>query len=110
MGKKRRRPYLPNNWELYKDAPDDMFMNHTFEELMDWKVAGWELPSSVYCIIRTMDVNTKKVKEYHYKRRGAARNKVYKLMQEGRHEFTICDSEAIHHLLPEYDDDELEED
>ena len=60
----KKKPYYPNNWQAFKDAPDEMFCDHTFDELMDWKVAGWELPSSVYCIIRTMDVNTKKVKEY----------------------------------------------
>ena len=107
---KKKKPYYPNNWQAFKDAPDDMFMNHTFDELMDWKVAGWELPSSVNCIIRTMDVNTKKVKEYHYKRPGAARNKVKKLMDEGRHEFTLVDADSIHHLSPRYDDDETEED
>ena len=106
---KKKKPYYPNNWQAFKDAPDDMFMNHTFDELMDWKVAGWELPSSVNCIIRTMDVNTKKVKEYHYKRPGAARNKVKKLMDEGKHEFTLVDAESIHHLSPKYDD-ELDED
>ena len=42
---------FPNNWKAYKDAPDDMFEPHTFEEVMDWKVAGWELPSSGNCLI-----------------------------------------------------------
>ena len=41
------KPYYPNNWEAYKEAPDEMFEPHTFEEVMSWKVAGWELPSSV---------------------------------------------------------------
>ena len=57
-GKKR---YYPNNWQEYKDSDDDMFDTHTFEELMTWKVGGWELPSSVACIIRVSDVNTGKV-------------------------------------------------
>ena len=108
---KKKKPYYPNNWQAFKDAPDDVWKDPpSFDELMDWKVGGWELPSSVYCIIRTMDVNTKKVKEYHYKRPGAARNKVNKLMEEGRHEFTLVDADSIHHLTPRYDDDETEED
>ena len=49
--------YYPNNWEHYKDAPDEMFEPHTFEEVMSWKVAGWELPSSVCCIIRAETVS-----------------------------------------------------
>ena len=108
--RKKKKPYYPNNWQAYKDAPDEIWKDPPrFDELMDWKVAGWELPSSVNCIIRTMDVNTKKVKEYHYKRPGAARNKVNKLMEEGKHEFTLVDAESIHHLTPRYDD-ETEED
>ena len=107
---KKKKPYYPNNWQAYKDAPDEVWKYPPrFDELMDWKVGGWELPSSVYCILRTMDVNTKKVKEYRYKKPGAARNKVNKLMEEGRHEFTLVDADSIHHLSPKYDD-ELDED
>ena len=106
----RKKPYAPNNWQAFKDAPDSLFERHTFEEVMEWKVAGWELPSSVHCIIRTTNVDTKKVKEYHYKRDSAAKALVKRIMKEGRHEFTICDSESIHHLYPEYKDDEIDED
>ena len=28
------KAYYPNNWEHYKDAPDEMFEPHTFEEVM----------------------------------------------------------------------------
>ena len=102
---KKKKPYYPNNWQAYKDAPDEVWKDPPrFDELMDWKVGGWELPSSVYCILRTMDVNTKKVKEYRYKKPGAARNKVNKLMEEGRHEFTLVDADSIHHLSPKYDE------
>ena len=68
------KPYYPNNWEAYKAAPDEAFVPHTFEELMSWKVAGWDLPSSVCCIIRA---ETKgKVKEFVYQKQYAAENKV----------------------------------
>ena len=86
MSKKRKngnmakRKDFPNNWQEYKDADDDMFHEHTFEEIMSWKVAGWELPSSVCCIIRTSDVETKKVKEYVYQKRSAAQAKVDQLI------------------------------
>ena len=78
------KPYYPNNWEAYKDAPDDAFESHTFEEIMSWKVAGWELPSSVCCIIR-------------------AENKVKSLMAEGA-EFTVCTDSAIHFISPDSTD------
>lgn len=95
------RAYYPNNWEAYKAAPDEAFERHTFEELMSWKVAGWELPSSVCCIIRA---ETKgKVKEYVYQKQYAAENKVKSLMAEGA-EFTVCTDEAIHFVSPDSTD------
>lgn len=92
------KPYFPNNWQDYKDAPDDMYQRHTFEEIMTWKVANWELPSSVDCIIRVSDTKTGKVKEHVYQRRGAAENKVRELLRTPGIEFTVCDHEQIHHL------------
>ena len=96
----KKKPYLPNNWLEYKNAPDELFLQHTYDEFMDWKVAGWALPSSVSCILRVTDVNTKKVKEYTYQRRHAAEKKVKQLMKSSDKEFTICDSENIHVLYP----------
>ena len=93
--------YFPNNWEHYKDAPDEMFEQHSFEEIMDWKVGGWELPSSVCCIIRVRDSKTYKVEEHVYARRSAAQAKVSQLMHTPDIEFTVCDHEAIHHLICE---------
>ncbi len=95
-----KRKEFPNNWQEYKDADDSMFIEHTFEEIMSWKVAGWELPSSVCCVIRTSDVNTKKVKEYVYQKRSAAQAKVNELINTPDVEFTVVDHESIHFLTP----------
>ena len=95
-----KRKEFPNNWQEYKDADDDMFHKHTFEEIMSWKVAGWELPSSVCCIIRTSDLNTGKVKEYVYQKRSAAQAKVNALIDTPDIEFTVVDHESIHFLTP----------
>ena len=57
-----KAPYFPNNWKKFKDAPPEMFTPHMFIEVMDWKVAGWELPSDVCCIIRATHLKTSKVK------------------------------------------------
>ena len=92
--------YYPNNWEQYKDAPDEMFEPHLFEEVMEWKVAGWELPSSVCCIIRVRDSKTYKIKEHTYMRETAAQNKVRQLMKNPDIEFTVCNHDAIHHVSP----------
>ena len=73
--------YYPNNWQEYKDADEDMFVRHSFDELMTWKLANWELPSSVCCIIRIENTRTGKIKEHVYQN-GAADRKIAKLMQD----------------------------
>lgn len=95
-----KKPYFPNNWDEYYNSDDSMFIPHTFEELMTWKVAGWELPSSVCCIIRVSDLRTKKVKELVYQQRAAAQNMVNRLINTPEIEFTVADHEAIHFVSP----------
>lgn len=102
-----KKPYFPNNWRMYKDSPDEFFMPHTYDEVMDWKVAGWELPGDVSCMIRTTNLKTGKVKEHIYKRQHAAEDFVRHLMDEKTHEFVVCTHEALHYVGPstEFDDD-----
>ena len=103
------KKYFPNNWQKFKDAPDDLFMPHTFNEIMDFKIAAWELPSNVCCVIRESDLETKKVKEYVYQRKSAAENKVKQLMQKDGIEFTVCTPEQIHFVsqldITDYEDE-----
>ena len=100
---------MSNNWQKWKDAPEDLFMPHTFDEIMDWKVAAWELPSNICCVIREADLQTKKVKEYVYQRRSAAQNKVRQLMHKDGIEFTVCTPEQIHFVsqlnIDDYEDE-----
>ena len=96
----KKKPYHPNNWKLYKDAPDEAFMPHTFDEVMEWKVAGWELPGDVVCIIRATNLKTHKTKEYVYKRQHAAERKVLELKDAQTHEFTVCTHDALHYVGP----------
>ena len=98
----KKKKYFPNNWRLYKDSDDSMFIPHEYDEFMNWKVAGWEIPSSVCCIIRETDPVTKKVKEHVYSRQRSAVKFINKLMEEGK-EFTIVDEEQIHQMYPEDD-------
>lgn len=105
MSKKKKKPYFPNNWKALKDAPAELFDDLSFEEFMDWKMAGWELPSSVYCIIREQNVNTGEVKEHVYQRPHAAKDKVNEIMKKGESEFYVCNREAIHHMYPQYVED-----
>jgi HD-like signal output (HDOD) protein len=105
-----KAPYFPNNWKKFKDAPADMFTPHMFIEVMEWKVAGWELPSDVCCIIRATHLKTSKVKEHVYKRHHAAENKVMEYMLKQTHEFVVCTDESIHYVHPskDYEPNDLE--
>ena len=100
----KKKSYFPNNWKEYKDADPELFLPHTFLEVMDWKVAGWELPSSVNCIIRTTDLATKKVKEHVYRRKYAADNKIVQLLNNKTHEFTVVTHDAQHYVGPKHPD------
>jgi len=103
------KKYFPNNWQEYKDAPDELFQPHTFDELMSWKVAGWELPGSVSCIMRITDNKTGKVKEIVYQRDHAAEEKMRRLMRTPDIEVTVCNHDSIHHIIMK-STDELDED
>lgn len=94
-GKKR---YFKNNWSKWKAVPDEFFEPIDFNEIMEWKVAGWELPMDVVCLIRATDKQTKKVKEFVYKQRGAADNRIKKLTQDQNLELCITTHEAQHYL------------
>jgi hypothetical protein len=102
----KKKPYYANNWQMYKDADPEMFIPHTFEEVMDFKISGWELPSSVDCIIRTTHLETKKVKEHVYKRRHAAENKIQQLLNDKTHEFCVTTHDSQHAIGPKPQNDE----
>ena len=105
----QKKSYFPNNWQLYKDADDDLFMPHTYEEVVHWKLMGWELPSSISCIIRTTDLATKKVKEHVYRYQGAADNKIVQLLNNKTHEFTVVTHESQHYVPFKHQNDDDEE-
>ena len=71
---------------------------------MAWKVEGWELPSSIECLIRTTHLKSKKVKEYVYKRRSSATNRIKKLITARTHEFCITTHEVQAHYYPREDE------
>ena len=73
---------------------------------MDWRVCGYEIPSSVSCIIREQNIKTGKIKEHVYQRSSAAQRKIKQLMETGESEFVVCDEDNVHHLYPKYLDEE----
>ena len=94
--------YYPNNWEAWAEMPEEFLHAPTWEEFEDWKLRGWELPSSVCCIIRAE--NNGRIKEYVYQKQHAAENRVRQLMNEGA-EFTVCTEDELRHITPITTDD-----
>ena len=97
MGKKK---YFPNNWQAFKDQPEQFFVPLDFEDFMDWKINGWEIPSSVACIIREQNIKTGKVTEHVYSRLSNANKRANKIMKEGKSEFLVCTHDDIGHIYP----------
>ena len=96
--KAKRKSYFPNNIKAIQDAPSEFFEPIAFDEFFEWRVGGWEIPSSVMCIIREQNKETKKVKEHIYKQRASAERKISKLMQQENTELTIATEDAIHYV------------
>ena len=101
-----KQPYYPNNWRAYKDAPDQFFLSMPFDEFMDWKMMGWQIPSSVYCIMRDYNKRTGKIKEYVYQRSDHAERKLTNLMVKGESEITVTTEDQVTILRPEEDYDD----
>ena len=101
-----KKKYFPNNWAKIRDVPSSYFDEIEFDEFMDWKIGGYEIPSSIKCIIRETNLSTGKVKEYTYSRYGDAQNKINAIMKKGESEFVVCDEHEIHYLAPTFIDDD----
>jgi len=106
--KKKKKPYFPNNYDAVAAAPAEWFMPLEFDDFMNWKIGGYQLPSSINCIIREKRMDTGEVTEYVYQTARHGRRKAEQIMSEGVSELTICTDAEVHHLhpqyIPEYDD------
>tara|TARA_R100000008_G_scaffold68334_1_gene45544 strand:+ start:483 stop:824 length:342 start_codon:yes stop_codon:yes gene_type:complete len=106
--KKRKKKYFPNNYDAIARCPSEWFHAIPFDEFMDWKIHGYEIPSSINSIIREKRLDTGEITEYVYQSAGRAKNKARQIMDEGVSEFIVATAEGVHHLypqqVPEYDD------
>ena len=102
MSKKKRNKYFPNNYDAVSSAPAEWFPPIDFDEFMDWKIGGYEIPSSINCIIRETRCDTGEVTEYVYQTAGHAKRKARQIMEEGISEFVVATAEELHYLRPEY--------
>ena len=96
--KRVKKSYFPNNIKAIQDAPSEVFESIEYDEFFEWRVGGWEIPSSVMCIIREQNVTTGKVKEHIYKQRTAAERKIRDLMHQENTELTIATEDAVHYI------------
>ena len=67
--------YYPNNWEAIQAAPEEYFEPCTWEDFETWKLSGWDLPSSVACVIRAHNKDTGKVYEHTYRQAKRAKQR-----------------------------------
>ena len=96
----KKKPYYPNNWKALKDAPVEAFESIEYDEFMDWKISGWEIPSSVACVIREENYVTGKITEHVYKRLSAGERKARQLMALGQGEFIVCTKDQVTQMIP----------
>jgi hypothetical protein len=96
--KRKTKRYYPNNVRAVSNTESEYFPSMPFDEFYAHYVYNWLLPRSHECVIRATSLKTGKVKEYSYKYRAAAENKIKALIHT--HEFVVCDHEAIHKLSP----------
>ena len=94
-----RRKYFPNNWQAIKDCPDKFFLPLTFEQFEEWKIHGYDIPDSVFGILRLEDKKTGKITEKYYSSPRHARNCLSKSIKENK-SITLCTMEGIYHLSP----------
>ena len=67
----KRKADFPNNWKRYSELDPELFTPIEYEDFMDWKIYGWEIPSNICCLIRERNMITNRIKE-HVDQRPAA--------------------------------------
>ena len=69
-----------------------------YEQFEDWKIYGYQIPESVFAIIRMKDKDGKYTEKYYSTERGA-KNCITKCMYENK-EIYMCTMEGMYHLKP----------
>ena len=96
----KRNKYFPNNVRAIQEAPDYIFKPVAFDEFITWKVQGYELPESVFCLMRIKDTNTGNIEERYYNTVHHAKKRLSKCIEDGK-EITMVSMEGVYHLSPE---------
>ena len=93
-----KRKYYPNKVKQIQAIPSNHFESIDFEDLMDWKLGGYELPEGVVCLLRERNLKTNKVSEYTYMQMSAAKRRTHKILEHGDSELTICTHTQVAHI------------
>lgn len=94
-----KRKYYPNNWDAIRDCPASYFPEMPFEDFRDWKVFGYQIPSSHFGILRIEDLDKGIIEEYTYKTEYHAKQKMIKEMK-GNKKVTLATMDGVYHLMP----------
>ena len=94
-----KKKYFPNNWRAIKDTPSQFFMSMPYEQFEDWKIYGYQIPESVFAIIRMKDKDGK-YEEKYYNTEYGAKNCITKCMKENK-EIYMCTMDGMYHLKPD---------
>ena len=94
-----KRKYFHNNWQAIKDTPDKHFASMPYEQFEDWKIYGYVLPSTLFCLIRTKGKDGK-IEEFAYSTERGSRFRLNKAMEEKK-EVYVCTMEGMYHLKPD---------
>ena len=94
-----KKKYFPNNWRAIKDSPDKYFPSMPYEQFEDWKIYGYQIPASVFGLVRTMDKDGK-VEEFTYNTLHNCKKRLSKSIKENK-EIYLCTMEGMYHLMPD---------
>lgn len=70
-----------------------------YEEFKDWKVHGYQLPSSHFGIVRIENLDTGKIEEHTYKSEYHTKQRLKKEMKGNKH-ITLATMDGVYYLMP----------
>ena len=94
------------------NAPDEIFAHcaeqFSVEDLIEQKTSGYEIPSSVLCIMRVHNIRTNKVTEHVYQQRLAATKRLGKELEvDDPVEITVLSDDHFY-VVANFDPDDNE--
>ena len=95
-----KRKYFPNNWAAISKCPASYFPEMLYEDFEDWKIYGYQLPSSHFGIVRVEDMDTGKIEEHTYKSEYHTKQKLKREMKKNNTKVTLATMEGVYHLMP----------